>query len=639
MKLAVIVNKQFLVIPDSALANIRQQAPLFNYDSTPGKLLFPISISYPENCKQLGLPSESYIVDEPVRMPCQMLVLHTWLLDGELIITKSNGKTIEISIACPYYDISEELFKTNIRDLDWDNVELADPVPQIYIDMEFNLIGGAGADTITVFTSYGEYEYVTDGFEITPAIIGALIADINDDTDESGISATIIGSNVLRLRQHALGTLNRVFNTSDVFVTSATYTITYDFMTWLTDWHDSLAAYLETTMEASSLYDTTPIQWPTMFNSEHYGDLNPDFTGWINNYEQGKPWINYSSSESFDGNRFTLIPQFYLLYVFDKIFSLAKISLAGKGYTEERFRRILVDNNHSIGKEWYDPIGDTEYVSFSAIIEPANHLPDMTVGEFINAYRAKFNFYFYYRPDTRTVEIKWREDVITAHKRFDYNQKLFAPNPMDEFELYNGIRFTSPIDTNDKKANIYPAFHDTSRLQQEDYLIGAGKLVINSAFSHPSMQIIDGDTRPESGATVKVPVKSAAGSGDEWEVRRNSFTPQLLIYVGQPGVYDANFATTDQLDVDGNGLDLDISLQWDEVYIIFWLRWLTFITNSAPRRVIMALGISDIMNLPLDEFMGHNNTDWLVEQYEISDIVGDVVLVEFILRRRKNFFT
>lgn len=639
MKLAIIVNKRFLVIPETALANIRQQNPLFNYDGTPGKLLFPISIPYPENCEQLGLPSESYIVDEPVRMPCQLLVLHTWLLDGELIITKSNGKTIEISVACPYYDMSEDLFKSNLRDLDWDNVELADPVPQIYIDLEFNLIGGAGADTITVFTSYGEYEQVITGAEPLASIIGGFVSVINDDTAESGISATSIGGNTLRLRQHALGTLNRVFDTANVFATSATYTITYDFMTWLTDWHDTLAAYLETTMEASTLYDQSPIQWPTMFNSEHYGDLNPDFTGWINNYEQGKPWINYSSTESFDGNRFTMIPQFYLLYVFDKIFSLAKISLAGKGYTEERFRRILVDNNHSIGKEWYDPIGDVEYVSFSAQIDPANHLPDMTVGEFMNAYRAKFNFYFYYKPDTRTVEIKWREDVITNEQRFNYNSKPFAPNPLDEFELYNGIKFTSPSDTSDKKFGIYPAYHDTARLQQQDYQIGAGELVISSAFAHPSMQIIDGATRPESGATVKVPVKSAAGSGDEWEVRRNSFIPALLIYVGEPGVNDSNFATTDQLDVDGNGLDLDISLQWDEVYTIFWKKWLTFIINSATRRAVFALNITDIMNLNTDKFMGHNNTDWLVEQYEISDIIGDVVFVEFILRRRKNYLT
>lgn len=639
MKLAIIVNKRFLVIPDSALVNLRQPNPLFSYDGTPGKLLFPITIPYAENRIQLGLPSESYVVDEPVRMNCHMLILDTWLLDGELVITKSNGKDIEISVACRYFDMDEDIYKTNVRDLGLENVLLTDPVPQIYIDLEFNLIGAAGPDTITVNTSYAEYEHITDGFEITAAIIGAFVSQINDDTGASGISATIIGGNTLRLRQDALGTQNNVFNTVSVFVTSATYAITRDFMTWLTDWHDTLASYLQTTMEAHAIYPDTRIQWPTMFNSEHYDELNPDFTGWINNYEQGKPWINYSSSESMTGNRFTLVPCFFLLDVITRIFLQANITIQGRGVSEERFRRILIDNNHSIGKEWYDPVGDETYLAFSASINPANHLPDVSARELFNGYSAKFNFYFYYTPEARTIDIKWREDVLISSERNNWNNKPYGPNPIDEFPLYNGVKFTSQFDPADKKANIYPAFQNTDRIQQQDYVIGLGDMVISSIYTHPSVQIIAGDTRPEEGATVKVPVKSASGSGDEWEERRNAFAPALLIYVGGTGIYDCNFATTDQLDVDGEDLGLDISLQWDEVYSLFWPKWIPFLLNSATRRVLFGVTITDVITLNTDQFYSHNNTDWLIEQYEISDIIGDVVFVEITLRRRKNFLT
>lgn len=639
MKFSVIVNKQQLIIPPDALANIKQNNPLFSYDGVPGKMLYPITIPYKENAPMLGLPSESAIVDIPVEVPCQFLIMNTWLIDGTVIITKSNGLVLEISVVCPYYDMSEELFNTNIRELDFEDVLIEDPEPQIYIDIEFTLIGALGADTITVSTGYAEYVVAVTGLEPFEDILGEFVDLIAADTAESGINATIIGGSILRLRQAEKGTLNRVFDTHNIWVTSATYTTTIDYMTWLTDWHDILAPYLETLMEAGSLYPTSKIQWPTMYNPEHYGDLNPDFTGWINNYEQGKPWINYSSGETMTGNRFTLVPCFYLLHVITQIFSQAKISVSGRGVNEERFKRILVENNYSIGKEWYDPISDIEYISFAARIVASNHLPDMTVSEFMNAYRAKFNFFFYYKPDERILDIKWREDVLTTPVRNNWNDKPHLPHPMDEFPLQSGVRFTSPIDSGDKLAGTLTAFHNSGIVQQADYLLGLGDIVITSAFTHPSMQIIAGDKRPELGASVKVPTKLGSGSGDEWLERRNSFAPSLLIYVGDAGVNDCNFATNDQLDVDGNPLGLDISLQWDEIYTLFYPKWIAFVTNSSQRRVMFGVGITDIMQLNFDEFYSHNNADWLVESWEINDIIADTVFVQIVLRKQKNFFT
>lgn len=637
MKLGIIVNGEFLVIPDTALANILQPNPLFSHEGVPGKLLFPITISYLENAYKLGLPSEAAVVDEPIKMDCKLLILNTWLLDGELIITKSDSKRIEISVACPYYDLPESLFIKKIADIGIPDVLITDPEPQIYIDITFSLIGVAGPDTITVNTSFGEYTRVTDGIEPLVAVISALAAAINLDTEASGISATLIGSDVLRLRQDELGTLNYVFDTTLISILSATYTFTIDYMTWLTDWHDTLASYLETTIETDLIYPDSAIQWPTYKNLEHYGDLNPDFTGWVNNYEQGKPWINYSSTESMTGNKYTLVPMFFLSRVIAEIFSQCKITIQGPGVEDERFRRIVIDNNYSIGKEWYDPISETEYISFAARIKAKNHLPDMTVGEFMNAYRAKFNFYFYYVPDTRTLDIRWREDVLNSPKRNNWNDKPYVSDPLNEFFDLEGITFSSPKDTSDAFAGVYPSFADETILQHDDYVIGKGQFQITSAFTHPSMQIIT--ERPELGASVKVPVKSQAGSGEEWKARYNSFAPSIIIYVGQAGVWDCNLATIDQLDVDGNDLGLNISLVWPETYAIFYPNWASWMVNSVRRRVIFGLSITELMQLQIDQFYGHNNKDWLIESWEISDIVGNTALCEFVLSRRKNFFS
>lgn len=638
MKLAIIVNRQFLVIPDDVAVNLEQPSPLFEYEGVPGKWLLPITIPYLENAAILGMPNEPTVIDEPIEYECQFLIENTWLLKGSLLITQCDEQSIEISGTCPYYDMSEELFNTNIRDLDWDDILLVEPEPQIYIDIVFSLIGAPGADTITLNTSFAEYEYVATGFEGTVGILGALQDAVNLDTDESGISATIIGSDTLRLRQDALGTHNNVFDTSLISVTSATYTVTYDFMTWLTDWHDDCAAALDDYAESGEIYPDRLICFPNVMNKNHFGDLIPEFTGWINYYHINQYFINYTSAQAFAGNKYAVMPFVFALTVLDKIFDACGISITGPLVTEERFQRIIIDNNFSLGKEWYDPVSEDTILVVNDRISIANHLPSMTVGEFLTGYRNKFNAYFAPDPDLRTMSIKLKEDVITDQVRNDWSEKEYMPNPTSEFKLIDGVTLTSPGDESDEYSGSYPVPYNEDLPQNSDYVIGNGKTIISSVFGCPSVykvEVISG-LSPKA----KAPYKFQFGSGNEFEQRLNEFSPGLLIYKGiaqDENGEDYVYATNDHLNENDEDDSSNISLQWDKLYELFFAKWLDFELNSAQIRIGFNLPVADLMGFKFDEFYGFKHKDWIAGKWEISDVENGKALVEFIFYRRKNY--
>lgn len=639
MRLGIIVNKQHLVIPEDAIPNLQQMSPLYDFTGVPPKWLLPISISYRENANILGLPANPAVIDSEIEYACQLILLNSWVIDGILLVTKADEDNIQISIVCPYYDLSETLFNTKIRDLDWDDKLLVEPEPQIYIDITFTLIGSPGVDTLTVGTGFDEYVHDTDGFEGTPAIIGAFIDAINLDTDVSGISASSIGSNVLRLKQAELGTHNNVFKTELVFATSGTYSISYDFMTWLTDWHDDCKVALDAYAESGDIYPDLDIVFPNIYNPNHFGDLNPDFYGWINRYQFNQYFINYTSLQAFSGNKWGVMPFVFAITVIKKIFDTAGITIDGPGVTEERFRRILIDNNYTIGKEWFDPVGDNTILVVNDRIKIANHLPDMTVGEFLTGYRNKFNLYFHYDPLLRIIYFRKRDDVIANPILNNFNGKPYAIKPVYEFGAIDGVKISNPKDTTDDANNSYFTAYNTDLLQNSDYIIGNGKYEINSVFGCPSVSlayIFDGN-----GIKLKVPYKLQLGSGNEFEVRFNEPAPGFLIYKGL--VEDENgedycFATNDHLDQFDEDDASNISLQNDKLYELFFTKWCTFILNSASMRVTLALRVTDIIDFKFDEFYGMQMAHWISENWQIIDIIGDMVYIEFIFNRRKNYF-
>lgn len=646
MNLGIIVNKQELVhsqvqlvIPQEALVNIKQPSPLFDYESVPGMWLIPITIPYRENAEKLGLPAEVSIIDKPIEYACKVVIADTWIIDGTLMVMRCNRNMIEISAACPYYDMSEELFNSKIRDLSWDDVLLVDPEPQIYIDIEFTLIGAEGDDTITINTSYAEYEYTKLAATTTSIALVGVIDLINADTGDSGISAEVIGGNTIRLKQDALGTHNNVFDTAAIFVTTATYTVTLDFMTWLTDWHDDCRPAMDAIAESGNIYPDNTVVFPNVMNKWHFGDLNADFTGWINHYLINQYFINYTSTQSFLGNKYAVVPFVFALTVLKKIFDNADIAIDGNAVTEERFRRIIIDNNYSIGKEWYDPEGDQTILVVADRIKIANHIPDITVGEFITGYRNKFNLYLAYDPLLRQVKFINRNDVVDLQKQNNWNNKPHMSLPVNEFAITNGITFTSPVDDTDEYANSHVLPYDNERYQGQDYVIGNGKTTVSSIFGCPSVYRVE---RFAGSAKLKTPYKYRLGYGDEWEKRRNEYGTGFLIYKGI--VADSNgedyvYATNDHLDENDEDDGSNISLQWDKIYDLFFDTWLDFYINSAVTRITLEVPISELVSFKFDEFYGLLQQNFLAESWEISDVSGSRVMIEFVLRRRKNFLT
>lgn len=643
----IIVGGTSLKLFTNTFSWLQDRNQLFNYESVPAKWILPFSIPYKENATTFNYPADPTVIDYQDEYECFVELSNSWLIKGTLTIVTSDTNRIEVSITAPYYDMSETLFNTSIKSLNWSDFYLLADRAQIIIDVIFTDVS-AVVDTIDFNSSYANYTHSRILGEPLVNVLGAFVDAVTLDEDASGISAEIIGGNILRLKQVEETALNHVFTTPNILVTSLTSSVTwtYDFTTWLIDHHELLRVSLDDIAESGEIYPDRTVCFPTIWNPGHYEDLNPEFKGWINHYYINQYFLNITSGQAWSSNKYTLVPYIFAMQVIEQIFTDAGITIIGELATDERLCRIIIENNYSIGKEFFDPNDDIEYISFSEIVHIPNHLPEMTVGEYLTGWRKRFNIFFHFDPLLRTIEFLFRDDVLTNPIRKDWNAKPFKPHPLFESIAPKGVTLSSPLDSSDSENGVHYTPYDTTLLQTASHVIGDGELDISSSFGTVDVArkfvIPHADPIPFTdpiSAKRKVPVKYQAGSGEEFGGRFNSFSPRFLIYKGlqeDENTEDYCYATNDHLDSNDLPDDILVSLVWSKAYEFNFVYWLTFLVNSSVMRITLSLEIKDLMNLDFASFHGLQLCDWLIESYQIKDISGFTIYVEFVCHRQKT---
>jgi len=643
---AIYINGQFVIMGDD-MPMARQKSPLFSYQGVPGMWTLPFKIPYAENAHLFGFANEPNVLIDTAELECKLLLYNSLLVPGTIVVDKCTSKDIYISVGAPYYDIDLNIIDKKIRDLDWDDIQLVSE-PQVYVKIHLEDDGTAD-DTINIHTGFALYTVERVEFVPFYGLLSEIVEAINNDILDSGIHASIIGSDTIILEQVEMGSHNKVFKTSDIYAEAflPSITFTLDFMEWLSAFHDDLIIYLNGLVDpdvylSGLYYPDTNICFPSEFNKGHYGDLNEDFTGFINYYFVDTYKINYHSGEAFDGNQFALVPCVFLQTVLSKIFGDSALTILGMGVDDDRFKRVHFDNNHSTGKEWYDPISDITYIVWSDKVHIPNHLPDMTVREFFDAYRNKFNLYFDYDPIERKLYILSREGVITEPKKSDWSQRPYFGEAIKEFSRSRGIKFSSPIDSNDDFADtrfIYQGVgeEESDELQHADHQIGNGELEITSDFTHPSMNSV---VMPDVEANLqKLPYKNQPGSGDEWEARRNHFAPSLLFFKGMDVVQNDKkypYSTIDHLNANNEVDDSNMSLIWPKTFEIFWPNWAEFIQSTGQCRVVFSLNIADFTLHKWNIWTTFLQSTWLGAEFNVIELYDNEMLVEFVFHKRKT---
>lgn len=97
---------------------------------------------------------------------------------------------------------------------------------------------------------------------------------------------------------------------------------------------------------ATHTYPYSGINFPMIKNSNFYGTKNPDFEGWINNFEQSTGFY-----ENVTTNRNTLVPMLYLMKILYQGFNYDGYSIMDVGFAADPIQqRLMVYNNYAIDK-------------------------------------------------------------------------------------------------------------------------------------------------------------------------------------------------------------------------------------------------------------------------------------------------
>jgi hypothetical protein len=95
---------------------------------------------------------------------------------------------------------------------------------------------------------------------------------------------------------------------------------------------------------SQKFWPETPVSFPVLINTAFYGDANPDAGTYINRYYSGA----YEKNTTTNYNKNSLVPQFYLMWLLEKIFAYIGYSWKGSFFTHPDFKKLCFYNNFAL---------------------------------------------------------------------------------------------------------------------------------------------------------------------------------------------------------------------------------------------------------------------------------------------------
>jgi hypothetical protein len=409
-------------------------------------------------------------------------------------------------------------------------------------------------------------------------------------------------------------------------------------------------------------------------NPGFYSD-NSDYMGYINYYHNGSFAGNWY--EGTTGLKHSITPFPYMLYVFKKCFEEFGLKPTGSFLEDEEIKKVTIYNNYAMDRLLINDGTGLPYAnSWTNKINLQNHVPDVSIGDFIKAVKAKFNLAFFYFPEKGEVEIKYINDILLDPKYEDWTS-IAEPATEEESNESDGFILTPDQDSNDdaiserikslKGLTIKDAVDEVSDLpntsppnedgdirlvsflnvyykvarlydvstgsytwswqeyseNQGDYTIGNGKEKIDLRSSACSTLRFETAVDPDKKWTV--PYVDQPGTSAEFGQGINSFGVRFLFYRGiQPGYEPGGSAMTYPLATPYN-LDYDntvlgpYSFASDQSYQLFYRRWLNFKASYRPIKMNIRLDAARLMTLDYTLIKRVNGVNYLLSYVDVTN--------------------
>jgi hypothetical protein len=314
-------------------------------------------------------------------------------------------------------------------------------------------------------------------------------------------------------------------------------------------------------------------------NGGFYDSKNEAFQGYLNYYQGGGFRSNATT------NDYAITPFPYLVGILKKVIETYGYYLKGTWLEEEWVRRLVIYNNNALDKL----TGNLN--TYKTAIAFCNHVPDMKVGEFLQAIRILFGLAYQFDATTKTVEIIRLKEVIADLSYLDWTPKAernYSEEPADA----NGFTLRQQIETSDD-------LNQTLSTGWADYKVGSGRQEITTAAS--TLHMVR-ETDPLTPARQwLLPATKQQGTSLPFETGDNSFSLRLLSYQGlqadsQGNTYPLGTAVAEKYSGTLAGAK---GLQWAGTggRSEDWSAWLDFLAQARPIERTIRLNMVDLVSL------------------------------------------
>jgi hypothetical protein len=623
-------NGNFLYLPPSASVRMKLFSNLFHEDQ--GSYSFPFTFPIENNsiyldCNDLikvkGKVNRTFAVD--------LYLYGNFWKKGLLRIKNVTPPNFIANLNVDAAVLANDILNKKLSDLDYGADE---PLRSDYPYLKVILQGGGTGGNVT-FVINGLSKTVTWNTSNNQTMIDMAAAYMADTAGRAAAymgdvlhigNATIkVYSNDLYIRPEYLGFLS---------VPGAGRSVnTLDFLN-CGDIRDKMLD------AAQSSYPTYNYTFFPVKNPDFYSDKNATYNGYINYYSGGKFVGN-----SLDGAGFfayNICPFLYLQFVLKAAFNASGLNIAGNILSDADFKKIVIYNNYALDNMLYTQTGTLQGNNWMTKIKYKNHVPDISVGEFLKAVRSTFFLAYMISNENAEVNVKTLEEIITSSDYEDWTN-IASPDTDEETSETDGYILQPQLDDSDdaadevmpdvssftikepvntvadlpttgnenndlrlvKNLNHYykvSQYLDTTASPNtlnwrwdyysenlNKFTIGNGKEKLEFLSGVVNTKKITSASAPDKNWII--PYAKQTGSSPEYGLGQNPYTLRFLLYQGlQPGKETDNSPITYPLgtpyerDYDENVIgDLRLSIEGDNgIYNKFAKKWLSFLSTARP---------------------------------------------------------
>ena len=440
MSLELIINNEVLDLTPGTSLTLTYRSPLFDKEKVERVFSYPFKVdATPNNVHILRHANRLDSKSKKKKYPAVLKIQGVQYETGVFIISDWTDKTIEGHFNNLPLELLKTLRNLNLQDLPLSRTIVNTPYTPV-IELQFNFLGGGSNLAININgTTYQE------PLGSWPDIADAINADW------PGFFTIINTGGLVEIDTSVVPNLQITLSPDDATDAEA-------FFPFQVDYTAEQACIDDWLLFLNGLYNSTSPdvshRFPVIEAKEFYNGNLEEYSGLLNAHLSDQ---SYAYNEpGTDTHRFAIAPQPSLKYIIEQVMAFVGMTqISGDFLNDEDIQNLIVFSNRALDRyvSIADFFTDVTYEEiqqagenagnpalktniWSASYNLAQHLPEMTMYDFLMSLRSTFPILFLFR-STKAVEIR-RIDLLLKQSIEDYTS-LTEPGYKGQSAQYEGF--------------------------------------------------------------------------------------------------------------------------------------------------------------------------------------------------------